>query len=267
MDLHGRVAIVTGSGGDGSGRAEARRLAREGCSVVVADLSASGGEETVRIIAAEGGAAAFRRCDVGAAAEVAALVAFAEERFGGLDILINNASAPYRPRAPIAEWMETLQVDLLGAIYGLQHASAAMARRGGGVAVNVGSTSALVHGPGHANAPAYDIAKIGVVRLTTAAAGLCAEAGIRINCLVPAWVATPEVKTYWEALTAAERRDRGAPDTLLSLDEIAAAALALVVDDSLTGRILVCWNGRPPALIPIGDPGYAALQTYVPDRP
>lgn len=261
MHLQGKVAIVTGSGGEGSGRAHALRLAREGCRVVVADISASGGQETVRRIAAAGGAAAFHRCDVGVAAEVAATVELAQERFGGLDILINNASAPYRPRSPIEEWFETLQVDLLGAIHGLQYAAPAIARGGGGVIVNVGSTSALGHGPGHANAPAYDVAKIGVVRLTTTAADLYAGAGIRINCLVPAWVATPEVETYWDALTPQERRERGAPDSLLSLDEIAAAALALIADDSLTGRILVCWNGRPPALIPIGDPGYAALET------
>ena len=84
MQLRNAVAIVTGSGGEGSGRAEAIRLASEGCHVVVSDINESGGNETVHRIAQAGGQAGFCRCDVSHASEVQALVAFAQKTFGGL---------------------------------------------------------------------------------------------------------------------------------------------------------------------------------------
>jgi len=104
MNLREKVAIVTGSGGPGSGRAEARRLAAEGCCVVVSDIDEAGGDETRRLIVADGGRAEFCRCDVANAQQVEALVAFAERQFGGLDVLVNNASGPYVPGAPIDQW-------------------------------------------------------------------------------------------------------------------------------------------------------------------
>jgi len=262
MALQSKVAIVTGSGGEGSGRAEARRLAAEGCHVIVSDVNESGGNETVRLIAADGGGADFFRCDVRVPADVQALVAFAERKYGGLDILINNASAPFRPHAPIEQWFDTIQTDLLGAIYGVQYGIAAMRRRGGGAILNVSSTSALGHGPTHSNAPAYDIAKIGVIRMTTTLASLRETANICVNCLVPDWVATPEVKTYYEALTSEQRREPRIPGALTSLEEIAQAVVDLITDSSLAGRVLVMWSGRGPGLISLTDPGHGALDGY-----
>lgn len=262
MDLRGKVAIVTGSGGLGSGRAEARRLAAEGSHVVVSDIDEAGGAETVRLLEAAGGRAQFFRCDVRARGEVEALVAFAEQKCGGLDILINNASAPYRPGAPMGQWYDTVQADLFGAMYGVEFATAAMRRRGGGTIVNVSSTSAIGHGQDHSNSPPYDIAKIGVVRLTTTLAGLHKSANIRVNCIVPDWVATPEVKSYWDALTPEERRNPRIPAVLIGLDELAQAVIDLIRDETLAGRVLVCWCGKKPGLIPTTDPGYQALERY-----
>lgn len=260
--LSGKTAIVTGSGGEGSGRAVARRLASEGCRVVVSDIDEAGGLETVRLILDVGGRADFLRCDVHVASEVKALVAFAEERFGGLDVLVNNASAPYRPHAPIDEWGETLQTDLFGPIYAIQYGMEAMRKCGGGAILNVSSTSSLGHGPNHSNAPAYDIAKIAVIRLTTTLAGLCTTANIRVNCLVPDWVATPEVKSYYDALTPEQKSDPRIPPRLTTLEEIVQAAIDLIANPSLAGRVLVCWSGQKPALIPVTDPGYSALEPF-----
>jgi NAD(P)-dependent dehydrogenase (short-subunit alcohol dehydrogenase family) len=263
VDLAGKIAIVTGSGGEGSGRAEARRLAAAGCQVIVSDINEAGGRETQSLILAEGGHADFFRCDVSAEAEVQALVAFAEQECGGLDILINNASGPgYRPGAPIEECYDTIRTDLLGTMYGLQFGVAAMKRRGGGAILNVSSTSALSHGSAHSNMPSYDIAKIGVLRLTTTHAKLRETDNIRVNCLVPDWVATPEVKNYYDALSPEERRNPRIPPVLTSLDEVAQAAVDLICDSSLAGRVLVLWSGREPGLIPADDPGYSRLDPY-----
>lgn len=264
MNLKNKVAVVTGSGGEGSGRAEALRLADAGCQVVVSDVNETGGKETVRLIESAGGRAKFCRCDVNAKDDVKALVAFAEGEFGGVDILVNNASGVhYRPDAPIEEWYETIHGDLISAIYGLEFGVAAMRKRGGGAIVNVSSTSALGHGKDHSPAPAYDTAKAGVLRLTTTLGGLKKTDGVRVNCLVPAWIATPEVKAYWDALTPEERRDPRIPASLLSLDEVAQAVVNLIADDSLAGRVLVLRNGEKPALIADGDPGYASLEPYL----
>ena len=254
--------MVTGAGGEGSGRAEACRLAAEGCEVIVSDRDEAGGMETVRRIAVAGGRAAFQRCDVKLRSEVQDLVAFAERTCGGLDILISNASGPFLPGAPIDRWYETIETDLLGAIYGVEFGAAALRRRGGGVILNVSSTSAVGHGPLASMAPAYDIAKAGVIRLTTTLARLQESDRIRVNCLVPDWIAVPEVQAYYDALTPEQRRNPRIPPSLTTLDEIAQAAIALITDESLAGRVLIWWSGRAPALIATTDPGHGALDPY-----
>ncbi|HWC96599.1 MAG TPA: SDR family oxidoreductase [Candidatus Sulfopaludibacter sp.] len=260
MELAGKVAIVTGSGGLGSGRAEALCLAREGCRVVVADIKDEGGAETVRRIQAAGGIAQFAHCDVQSRDQVRALVSYAERQFGGLNILVNNASAPFRPGAPMEQWHQPLQVDLVGAMYGVEFGVAAMRRRGGGAIVNVSSTSALGYGPHASASTAYDIAKAGVLRLTTGLAVLAQEAGIRVNCLVPDWVAHPDVQAYYDALTPEQRAHPRVPPRLTELAEIAQAVVRLVTDESLAGRVLVMWSGREPRLISVEDRGYEELE-------
>jgi NAD(P)-dependent dehydrogenase (short-subunit alcohol dehydrogenase family) len=99
-----------------------------------------------------------------------------------------------------------------------------------------------------------------VMRLTTTLGPLRDQENIRVNCLVPSWVASPGPKEYWASLTPAQRKERGVPETLIQLDEIADAILRLATDESLFGRIMVWWNGEPPRLIPVGDPGYQRLE-------
>src|SRR5262245_7104141 len=91
----GNVAVVTGSGGAGCGRAIARRFASRGAAVVVSDINEAGGRETVRLIETSGGRAAFCRTDIREHTEARELVAFAERTFGGVSVLVNNASAPH----------------------------------------------------------------------------------------------------------------------------------------------------------------------------
>jgi NAD(P)-dependent dehydrogenase (short-subunit alcohol dehydrogenase family) len=262
MELLDKVAIVTGAGGGGSGRAVAKRFAQAGASVVISDINESGGDETVRLIKAVGGCAVFFRADVGVEAEVRALIAFAEKTYGGVDIIVNNASGPgYHPEVPLEYWFETVQIDLLGAMYGTRFGIEAMRRRGGGVIVNIGSTSALAHGRKHSGgSPAYDVAKAGVIRLTTALAWLKEKERIRVNCLVPDWIASPDVKSYFESLTPQQRKELNVPDVLTAVDDIADAVAHLVTDETLAGRVMVWWSGQPRGIIPFGDPGYVTLE-------
>jgi NAD(P)-dependent dehydrogenase (short-subunit alcohol dehydrogenase family) len=259
MQVRGKVAVITGAGGGGQGRAVARRLAREGASVVVSDIDERGGRETVRLIEAERGRAAFFRADVGVESEVRELLAFGESTFGGVDILINNAG-PYFHGTPFAKWTETIQANLMGTVYGTLHGIEALRRRGGGTIINFGSTSAVGHGYKHSSSPPYDIAKAGIARLTTTLAFLGEKEKIRVNCIVPDWVATDEVREYVESLTPEQCEAEGVPLPLTTLDEIADAIMELIEDDALAGRVMVWWTGQKRGLIPVGDLGYARLE-------
>jgi NAD(P)-dependent dehydrogenase (short-subunit alcohol dehydrogenase family) len=224
--------------------------------VVVSDIDDKGGLETVRLITSAGGRAVFLPADVGVESDVRNLIALGERTYGGLDIMVNNAGS-YYPKL-LEFWMETVQCNLLGVMFGTLHAVEAMRRRGGGAIVNIGSTSALGFGP--ANSPAYDAAKAAVIRLTGGLACLREQYGIRVNCLVPHWIATPEVSAYVSGLTPQERRQRHVPDVLLSLDEIADAVVQLATDERLAGRVMICWGGQPRRLLPYTDRGYASLE-------
>lgn len=259
MEIAGKVAIVTGAGGNGSGRAIARRFAHDGAAVVITDINEAGARETIRQIESTGGRAAFCPADVRVESDVRKLIGFAEDTFGNLAVMVNNASAPFHPDDPLEHWFETAQTDFVGAMYGIRTAIDALRRSGGGAIVNISSISALWHGRPH-SAPAYDAAKAGLLRLTTGLAWLGERENIRVNCLAPGWIASEQVRTYWEPLTPEERKQRGAPSRLLSLDQVADAVVRLATDESLHGRVLVWWSEDEPRLIPWRDVGYAALE-------
>ena len=257
MSEHRRVVVVTGSGGSGCGRAIAVRFAADGHVVVVSDVNEAGGLETVRLIEQRGGRAAFFRADVAEEPQVRQLMAFAESTFGGLSVLVNNASSPHPASDGMAGWAPALQTDLFGTLYATQWAIEAMRRHGGGSIVNISSISALWHGrktPG--GIPGYDVAKLGVIRLTTGIARDVAKDGIRVNCLAPGWIASDEPRQYWESLTPLQREQRGVPSRLLSTEEIAGMVVRLATDTSLNGRIVVWWSEDEPRLIEWGDRGY-----------
>jgi len=157
-------------------------------------------------------------------------MSFAETTFGGLQVLINNASAP-RGGDSLEGWAETLETDLLGAIYATRWAIELMRRSSGGAIVNIASISALWHGrktPG--GLPGYDVAKAGMIRMTTRLASLAKTDGIRVNCLAPGWIATDGPRQYWESLTPAQRAERGVPSRLLTTDQVAEAVVRLADD-------------------------------------
>jgi NAD(P)-dependent dehydrogenase (short-subunit alcohol dehydrogenase family) len=253
VELQGKTAIVTGAA-RGIGRVTAECLAREGASVVAADLNEPEGRRVVEAIRAGGGTASFVVADVTRERDVEYLVLEAERRFGSLDILVNNAGGydePVFPDASIEHWTHTLDLNLRSVLLGIHFAIKAMAERGGGAVVNIASSAGLGFAP-HPG-PEYAVAKAGVMRLTACLAPL-AERGIRVNCVCPHTVATPNVLQTIEEL---RREGRELPPTmqgdLLEPEEIADAAVELIRDESLAGRVLVCRGGQPPSLLPQAD--------------
>jgi 3-oxoacyl-[acyl-carrier protein] reductase len=247
-----QVALVTGAG-IGIGQAIAKRLACGGVAVVVADIDHKAGAQTVGQIQAEGCQAAFIRSDVAVEAQVRAMIAFAEERFGGLDILVNNAGIapePYFPDAKPAHWGRTLRVNLWGTMLGIQLSIPAMRRRGGGVIVNIASMA----GAGYRayDAPEYAASKAAIIRLTAALRFLKDQVGIRVNCICPGWVETAAVR---QALATMDADERTAlpfppPSILIQPDQIAEAVLMFIGDEALAGRVMIWPDGQPWQLIP-----------------
>jgi len=254
--------VIIGGAGPGSGRALSRRFAREGCRIVISDIDEEGGWALADSIRSEGGKAMFRLSDTSGLDSIRELFRVAERKFGGVDIMVHNASAPYRPDGSLLHWIDTLKVDLLGALMATEVAIEAMERRGGGSIVLFSSTSAIGHGYKPSASAAYDIAKAGVVRLATMMAPLEERLNIRVNCIAPDWIAVPEVRAFWDPLTPEQRRMVGAPQRLTSVEEIAEAVVRLSTDENLSGRVMVWWSDEEAGLIPACDPGYNRLEPY-----
>lgn len=228
--LEGKVAIVTGAG-SGIGRASAQLFAAEGAKVVCADVS--GDEEKT---AAEIGAAAVAvHVDVAVAADVEGMVATAEERFGKLDILLNNAGIG-GPKRLVTEQTEdvfdlVIGVNLKGVFFGMKYGIRALLRNGGGSVINTASAAGLV---GWRNNAVYGASKGGVIQMTKAVALDFADQGVRVNAICPGMTWTglvPDAKEHPEPPADAFRPPQPMNRWGLS-SELATAALFLASDDS-----------------------------------
>lgn len=230
--LKDKVALITG-GGSGIGRATSLLFAREGAKVVVVDYVPEGGEETVRLITAGGGAAIFVRADVSKSAEVQQMIATTVNTYGRLDILFNNAGIE-GPSAkivnyPEAEWERVIAVDLTAVYLGMKYAIPQMLKQGGGVIISTASVAGMVGFPGSG---AYGAAKAGVIQLTRTVALEYASKNIRVNCICPGVIRTPMAQRVMgdrpeEVTVRMEPIGRlGTPE------DIANAALFLASDES-----------------------------------
>jgi 3-oxoacyl-[acyl-carrier protein] reductase len=193
-ELSGKVAIVTGAGRN-IGRAIAHQLAQAGAAVVVNVRSNQAEADTVvREIEAAGGKALAHIANVADAAAVQAMVAAALQRFGRIDILVNNAALrrekPF-DRMSYADWREIMDVTLDGAFHCVQACLPALRASGAGAIVNIGGMSAHT---GAKNRAHVVTAKAGLVGLTRALAHDLGPDKITVNCVVPGLIGTPRPK-------------------------------------------------------------------------
>jgi NAD(P)-dependent dehydrogenase (short-subunit alcohol dehydrogenase family) len=230
--LDGKVAVITGAA-SGIGREAALLFSAEGASVCVADVSAEQGERT----AAECRGAFFQQVDVADSASVEAMYAAADDRFGGIDVLYNNAGISPEDDASILEtdegaWQRVQDVNLKGVFLCCKHGIPHLLERGGGSVINVASFVAVL---GAATSQiSYTASKGGVLALSRELAVQFARRGVRVNALCPGPVETPLLlRIFGDDPAAYERRRVHLPmGRLAKPREIANSALFLASDDA-----------------------------------
>lgn len=229
----GKTALVTGSG-SGIGRATALAFAKEGANVVIADLSPSGGEETLQIIQDGGGSAIFIETDVTKAMDVESMVNKSVSTYGSLDFAFNNAGITGEVMANVVDypeemWDRVILTNMKGTFLCMKYELPLMVEKKSGAIVNMASVAGLV---GTRTSPAYTASKHGVVGLTRATALDYAAAGIRINAVCPGVTHTPLIDTFLELVPEMETvyTDMHPMGRLGEPDEIAGAVLWLCSD-------------------------------------
>lgn len=231
--LENKVAIVTG-GASGIGRATCQRFLDEGAKVVIADRNRSGAEDTRALLEGGDDNTAIAVVNVANAAQVQAMVDNTVTRFGKLDVLVNGAAILIRtpPLVEVEEidWDLTMDTNLKGLFYCCKYAIPPMIANGAGSIVNIASMSGV---RGVAYSVPYAVSKAGVIHLTKVGAGQYTSQGVRINCIAPGSVDTPQMRGSTASAEVFEDRETSHPMARVGHpEEIANLILWLASDEA-----------------------------------
>lgn len=254
MRLENKVALITGAG-SGIGRESALLFAKEGAAVVVADVNDGGGAETVALVEGAGGKAVYVHADVSKAVDCAKMVQMAEETFGKLHVLFNNAGIMLHDdddavKTEESVWDLTMAVNLKGVYLGCKYGIPALRRAGGGSIINTASFVALM---GAATPQlAYTASKGGVLSMTRELAIIHARENIRVNALCPGPLHTELLMSFLNTDAKKQRRLVHLPmGRFGEAKEMAYAALYLASDESsyVTGTEFMVDGGLTAAYV------------------
>lgn len=249
MKLQNKITIITG-GGHGIGKAYARRFAQEGSRVVIADIDHEAGQAVAQDLGNEGYSAWARATDVRSFTSVEGLMRETLEKFGRIDVLLNNAAIYVTQRLwtgpveelALEEWDRVLEVNLKGVFLCCKAAIPIMKSQRSGKIINIASGTFF---SGSGNMPHYTTAKGGVVALTRVMARQLGPWGINVNCMTPSSTMSEEVVTD----AVRQRREASANQRCFKRvelpEDIVGTALFLASSDSdfMTGQLLVVDGG------------------------
>jgi NAD(P)-dependent dehydrogenase (short-subunit alcohol dehydrogenase family) len=252
--LADKVALITGAG-SGIGRASATLFAQEGAQIVCVDLNEASARETVHLITEAGGEAIAVRADVSSGADSEAMVQAAEDSFGGLHVMFNNAGIMHGDDGDSQStsediWDLTMNINAKGVFLGCKFGIPAMKRSGGGSIIN---TASFVARLGAATPQvAYTASKGAVLSLSRELAVVHAREGIRVNALSPGPLRTELLMSFLDTEEKKQRRLVHVPMGRFGLaEEIAKAALFLASEDSsyMTGNEFLVDGGITAAYV------------------